>query len=388
MIRAEWSSLDSRWTVRAVRTDTGDTVTMTAAFLMACTGYYRYDEGYTPEFPGIENFDGTVVHPQHWPEDLDYDDKRVVIIGSGATAVTLAPALAERAAQVTMLQRSPTYIISLPAKDKLAMRLRRVLPEKAAYAVTRAKNITVSTAMYQLCQRYPEQMKRRIRSWQERWLPDSYDIDTHFTPRYNPWDQRLCLVPDNDFFRAIRKDRVRIVTDRIESFTDAGIELRSGNRLDADVVITATGLNLLVFGGMEFAVDGRDIDLTDTMAYKAMMLSGVPNFAFIVGYTNASWTLKADLVCEYVCRLLQHMDENGFDQCVPERNPAVEEAPFMDFAAGYVLRSVDSFPKQGSVAPWRLRMNFFRDLVTLRHGKLTDDAMKFHRRARHDAVRS
>ncbi|MFZ2173845.1 MAG: NAD(P)/FAD-dependent oxidoreductase, partial [Rhodococcus sp. (in: high G+C Gram-positive bacteria)] len=366
VIRSEWSSAESRWTVTAERTDSGETVRFTADFVMACSGYYRYDEGYTPDFAGTERFQGEIVHPQKWPEDLDYAGKRVVIIGSGATAVTLAPSMAAEAEHVTLLQRSPTYIISLPAKDELANRLRRYLPTRMAYALTRLKNAFVATALYQLCRRYPNFMKTRIRRLQKGWLPEGYDIDTHFTPRYNPWDQRLCLVPNGDLFRSIRHGEVSIVTDHIDTFTETGLALKSGEELPADIIVTATGLNLLAFGGMDLVVDGREVDLTETMAYKGMMLSGVPNFAFIIGYTNASWTLKADLVCEYVCRLLAHMDEKGYAYCVPQRDPSVTEEPFLDFAAGYVLRSVDSFPKQGSKAPWRLRMNYFHDLVTLR----------------------
>lgn len=377
VIRSEWSSAESRWTVTAERTDSGETVRFTADFVMACSGYYRYDEGYTPDFAGTERFKGEIVHPQKWPEDLDYAGKRVVIIGSGATAVTLAPSMAAEAEHVTLLQRSPTYIISLPAKDELANRLRRYLPTRMAYALTRLKNAFVATALYQLCRRYPNFMKTRIRRLQEGWLPEGYDIDTHFTPRYNPWDQRLCLVPNGDLFRSIRHGEVSIVTDHIDTFTETGLALKSGEELPADIIVTATGLNLLAFGGMDLVVDGREVDLTETMAYKGMMLSGVPNFAFIIGYTNASWTLKADLVCEYVCRLLAHMDEKRYAYCVPQRDPSVTEEPFLDFAAGYVLRSVDSFPKQGSKAPWRLRMNYFRDLVTLRHGRLVDSAMQF-----------
>ncbi|AOW94081.1 FAD-containing monooxygenase EthA [Rhodococcus sp. WMMA185] len=377
VIRAEWSTPDSQWTVEAERGDTGEIVRFTADFLMSCSGYYRYDEGYTPEFPGIDRFEGRVVHPQHWPDDLDYAGKRVVIIGSGATAVTLAPAMATDAAHVTMLQRSPTYIISMPGADKVAGLLQRFLPARLAYSLTRLKNTAVSAAVYQLSQRYPKFMRGRIRQLQKGLLPEGYDIDTHFNPRYNPWDQRLCLVPDGDLFRTIRDGDVSIATDHIDTFTNTGIALKSGEELDADIVVTATGLNLLAFGGMTLAVDGRDIDLTETMAYKGMMLSGVPNFAFIVGYTNASWTLKADLVCEYVCRLLAHMDERGYTTCVPERDPSVEEAPLLDFAAGYVLRSAGSFPKQGSKRPWQMPMNYFRDLVMLRHGKLVDQAMVF-----------
>ncbi|MEV0948673.1 NAD(P)/FAD-dependent oxidoreductase [Rhodococcus sp. NPDC049939] len=377
VVRAEWSTPDSQWTVDVERGDTGEMVRFTADFIMSCSGYYRYDEGYTPEFPGIDRFEGQVVHPQHWPDDLDYAGKRVVVIGSGATAVTLAPSMATDAAHVTMLQRSPTYILPMPRVDKVANGLRRLLPARPAYSLIRLKNATIETAIYQLSQRYPNLMKGRIRQLQKGLLPKGYDIDTHLTPNYNPWDQRLCLVPDGDLFESINDGKVSIVTDHIDTFTDNGIALKSGEELEADIVVTATGLNLIAFGGMTLAVDGRDIDLTETMAYKGMMLSGVPNFSFVVGYTNASWTLKADLVCEYVCRLLAHMDQNDYTVCVPERDPSVEEAPFLDFAAGYVLRSVESFPKQGSKAPWQVPMNYFRDLVTLRHGKVVDDAMMF-----------
>ncbi|MFF0542266.1 flavin-containing monooxygenase [Nocardia thailandica] len=377
--RAEWSGAEARWTVRVHRADTGDIVTLTANFLFACTGYYRYDQGYTPEFAGLADYAGTVVHPQHWPEDLDYAGKRVAIIGSGATAVTLGPAMARAAAQVTMVQRSPTYILSAPSADAVALRLRRFLPERLAYSLTRLKNSARSVGIYELSRRRPEFAKKFIRDLQRRWLPDGYDIDTHFTPAYDPWDQRLCLVPDNDMFRAIRKGRLDIVTDRIERFTATGLRLESGRELDADVVVTATGLNLLAFGGIDLAVDGRPVDLTETMAFKGMMLSGLPNFAFVVGYTNASWTLKADLVCEYVIRLLKYMDARGHRTVELDRDTAVAEEPFLDFAAGYVLRSLDRFPKQGDVAPWRLRMNYFRDLPVLRYGPLRDKAMRFDR---------
>ena len=377
VVRAEWSSEDARWTVDAVRTDTDETVQLTCGFLWSCSGYYRYDEGHTPQFDGVERFAGEVVHPQHWPEDLDYAGKRVVVIGSGATAVTLVPAMAEQAAHVTMLQRSPTYIVSLPGVDKIAQRLREHLPHRAAYAVTRWKNVLVSTGIYQLSRRRPELMRALIRKGTVAQLPEGYDVDTHFKPAYDPWDQRLCLVPDGDLFRAIRRGGVEVVTDRIAEFTERGIRLESGAELEADVVVTATGLNLLAFGGMDLVVDEEKVHLPDTMAYKAMMLSGVPNFAYVVGYTNASWTLKADLVSEYVCRLRDRMERDGHRVCVPQRDPAVDEEPFLDFAAGYVLRSVDDFPKQGSRAPWKLRMNYLRDVVTLRHGSLDDEAMSF-----------
>ncbi|MBF6209824.1 NAD(P)/FAD-dependent oxidoreductase [Nocardia puris] len=380
VVAADWSSAESRWTVRVERTDSGETCTLTAGFLFCCSGYYRYDEGYTPEFAGAERFPGPVVHPQHWPEDLDVAGKRVAVIGSGATAVTLGPALTARGAHVTMVQRSPSYVISAPARDDLALRARKFLPAKAAYAVARAKNVAVATAIYQLSQRYPERMRARIRGWQQRWLPEGYDIDTHFTPRYGPWDQRLCLAPNGDFFRAIRKGELDIVTDRIASFTETGLAFESGAALDADIIVTATGLNLLAFGGIDLAVDGRPVSMADHLAYKALMLSGVPNFAFVIGYTNASWTLKADLVSEYVVRLLRHMDSRGYATCVPVRDPSVGKAPlFENFMPGYVLRAATLFPMQGDRAPWKLRMNYLRDLITLRHKRIEDGALRFER---------
>jgi cation diffusion facilitator CzcD-associated flavoprotein CzcO len=319
------------------------------------------------------------VHPQRWPEDLDYAGKRVVVIGSGATAVTLVPAMAADAAHVTMLQRSPTYILALPGIDKIAVMLREKLPPSAAYAVTRWKNILVTTASYQLSRRRPELMKRLIRRSVASRLPEGYEIDTHFKPAYNPWDQRLCLVPDGDLFAAIRAGNVDVVTDHIDRFTEKGVLLASGRELEAEVLVTATGLNLLAFGGMELIVDGAKVSLPDTMAYKGMMLSGVPNFSYVIGYTNASWTLKADLVSEYVCRLLAHMRDRGYDTVVPERDPEVAEEPFMDFASGYVQRSLHELPKQGSRAPWRLRMNYLRDVLTIRRGPIEDDALRFSR---------
>ncbi|MFF3223773.1 flavin-containing monooxygenase [Nocardia suismassiliense] len=387
VLRAEWSSADNRWTVQADRTESGETVTFTAGFLLSCSGYYSYDEAYTPDFPGVERFTGPVVHPQFWPEDLDYANKKVVLIGSGATAVTLGPTLTEQGAHVTMLQRSPSYIVSRPARDALAMKLRRRLPPRAAYALIRAKNVALATTVYQLSQRYPAWVRERIRGYQERWLPPGYDIDTHFTPSYNPWDQRLCLAPNNDFFRAIRKGKLDIVTDRIETFTETGLRLASGATLDADIVVTATGLNLLAFGGIDLAVDGRPVTLSDSMAYKAMMLSDVPNFAYIIGYTNASWTLKADLVSEYLVRLLRHMDARGYARCTPVRDPSVgAESLFLNFNPGYVQRAVSHFPIQGDRAPWRLRMNYLRDMITLRHGSIADDALLFERAERTEPV--
>ena len=381
VVAAEWSSAEARWTVEAERTgggaEDGERVRLTCDFLWTCSGYYRYDEGYTPEFEGVDRFPGPVVHPQHWPEDLDYSGKRVVVIGSGATAVTLVPAMAEQAAHVTMLQRSPTYIASLPAQDRLAAWLRRRLPERAAYAIVRWKNVLIQTAFYQLSRRRPETIKRFIRKGVARSLPAGYDVDKHFKPHYNPWDQRMCLVPDGDLFRAISKGEASVVTDRIASFTERGIALESGEELEADVIVTATGLNLLFLGGMELSVDGEPVDIPGKMTYKGMMLSGVPNMAFTVGYTNASWTLKADLTSEYVCRLLRHMDAHGYRRCLPEVDPSVTEQPLLDFTSGYVQRSLDEFPKQGSKEPWKLRQNYVFDIRTIRRGEIEDGAMRF-----------
>ncbi|MEV6772237.1 NAD(P)/FAD-dependent oxidoreductase [Nocardia sp. NPDC051030] len=384
VLRASWSSAENRWTVTAEHD--GEQVVITANFLFSCSGYYRYDVGYTPDFQGTERFSGPIVHPQHWPEKLDVAGKKVVIVGSGATAVTLGPALAEQGAHITMLQRSPSYIISMPARDAFADRVRRILPARAAYALARAKNVGLSTFMYQVSQRYPKRMRAWIHGLQERWLPPGYDIDTHFNPRYNPWDQRLCLVPNGDLFRAIRQGKLDMVTDRIDTFTETGLHLASGRDLEADIIITATGLNLTVFGGIDLVVDGREIKLPDAMAYKAMMLSDVPNFAFIIGYTNASWTLKADLVCEYVVRLLRHMDAKGYAKATPIRDPSVGTSPFLNFEPGYVLRALDILPKQGDRAPWKLHMNYLRDLPKLRYGKLTDPAMVFERAERRAEV--
>ncbi|UFS97810.1 flavin-containing monooxygenase [Nocardia huaxiensis] len=375
VIRADWSSAESRWTVR-VEHD-GGTETLTCAFLYVCSGYYRYDQGYTPEFAGIGDFGGQVVHPQHWPQELDCTGKRVVVIGSGATAVTLVPALAETAAHVTMLQRSPTYIMTLPTEDPIANRLRELLGPRRAYAITRWKNVAIGTLIYQLSQRRPAMMRNFFRSQTIKQLPAGYDVDTHFKPEYGPWDQRLCLVPDADLFRAISSGAASVVTDRIDHFTERGIALRSGQELDADIVVTATGLQLLALGGIEFGVDGKQIDLPSTMAYKGMMLGGLPNFAFTIGYTNASWTLKADLVSEFVCRLLRYLDSNGYDHCTPWPDPAIGDRPLLDFQAGYVLRAIDHFPKAGTRSPWRLGMNYAQDVVTLRHGRIEDGTMRF-----------
>jgi monooxygenase len=380
VVRAEWSTADARWTVQARRSDTEETVHLTCGFLLMCSGYYRYDKGYTPDFQGTERFAGQIVHPQQWTDDIDYAGKQVVVIGSGATAVTLVPSMAQTAAHVTMLQRSPSYVVALPAQDAIADALRRRLPARAAYSIVRWKNVLRTMFSFQLSRRRPGAMKALLRKGLEKQLPPGYDIDTHFKPQYNPWDQRLCLVPDGDLFKAISEGSASVVTDRIDTFTEQGLLLESGAELQADLIVTATGLNMLALGGMEIAVDGREVELSETMSYKGMMLSGVPNMALVIGYTNASWTLKCDLTCEYVCRLLRHMDEHGYSQCMPEnRDPSVAALPFIDFSSGYVQRAIDKFPRQGSKAPWRLYQNYALDILSLKYGNVEDDAMQFSR---------
>ena len=376
---ADWSPEDGRWTVDVERTDNGGGPTrLTCDFLFFCSGYYSYDEGYTPHFEGTDRFRGEIVHPQHWPEDLDYSGKRVVVVGSGATAVTLVPALAERAAHVTMLQRSPSYIVSLPGRDPLARALRRVLPKRLVYPIVRWKNVLLTMASFQISRKRPQIMKAIVRKGLERRLPPGYPIDPHFKPRYNPWDQRLCLVPDGDLFDAICDGTASVATDRIETFTETGLKLESGAQLEADIVVTATGLNLLPLGGATLALDGEQVRFPERITYKGMMLSGVPNMALAVGYTNASWTLKCELTCEYVCRLLNHMDRHGYTVCTPQnRDPSVFPEPLIDFSSGYVLRAIDQFPKQGSKPPWRLYQNYARDLVLLRAGPVDDEVMEF-----------
>ncbi len=374
----EWSSPEARWAITAQRTDSGETVEMTASFIFSCTGYYRYDEGFTPRFPGLDRFGGKLIHPQHWPEDYDYAGKRVVVIGSGATAVTLVPAMAETAGHVTMLQRSPSYIMALPGEDAIANALRRVLPSKAAYAAVRWKNVITQGIFFNLSRRAPKLIKGLIARMVQRQLPENVPLDPHFTPTYNPWDQRVCLVPDGDLFTALRTGKASVATDTIETFTENGITLTSGAELEADVIVTATGLNLLALGGMEIAVDGREVVLNETLGYKGMMFSDVPNLAVALGYTNASWTLKCDLTCEYVCRLLNHMDAHGYGQVTPRNHDAnLETLPFIDLKSGYVARSIDQFPRQGVRAPWRLYQNYARDILMLKRGALEDGAIEF-----------
>ena len=379
---ASWSSADALWTVELERGPEREPVRLTCNFLFACTGYYDYAAGYAPAFAGAEKFRGRLVHPQHWPQDLDYTGKRVVVIGSGATAITIIPAMAETAAQVTMLQRSPSYIVSRPSQDAFALWLRRRLPIKLAYAIARWRNALYGLYLYNRCRRQPELIKRWIVGQVRQQLGPGYDVKTHFTPRYNPWDQRMCLAPDADFFHAIKGGKADVVTDEIEAFTETGVRLRSGQELPADIIVTATGLKLQMLGGIKVAVDGKPVNFGGRMNFKGVMFSDVPNLASVFGYTNASWTLKSDLICAYVSRLIKYMDRRGYVQCTPRQNdPAVKPQPWVDFSSGYIRRSLDLFPRQGSKKPWKLHQNYLLDTVTLRFGAVDDSALEFTRRA-------
>ena len=375
--RAEWSTNQSLWTVEVEFGPGKAKEVFTCRFLLMCSGYYKYEQGYTPSFPGVEQFSGQIIHPQKWNESFDYTGKKVVVIGSGATAVTLVPEMAKTAEHVTMLQRSPTYVVARPDRDTVAIWLRRRLPAKIAYGLTRWKNVLMGMYFYRLCKRKPERVKALIRGGVQNALGSQYDVTTHFTPSYNPWDQRMCLVPNGDLFKSIRNGRATVVTDHIETFTESGIKLRSGQILEADLIVTATGLDLQMMGGMQVVVDGKSVDFGKTIAYKGIMFSGVPNFAAVFGYTNASWTLKCDLTCEYVCRLLNHMTSKIMAQCMPKLgSEEVTEMPWMDFSSGYIQRSIDKFPRQGSRKPWRLHQNYVLDMFDLKFGAI-DDEMEF-----------
>jgi len=377
---AAWSSANATWTVNALCTaadGSEQAVSFSCNFLFSCAGYYRYDAGYTPEFPGRARFTGRVIHPQHWPEDLDYSGKRVVIIGSGATAVTLVPSMAKTASHVTMLQRSPTYVVSRPAEDVNANRLREVLPAMWAYRLGRWKNVAFMTYLYQFSKLRPEKVKEVIAKRAREHLGPDYDLATHFTPTYDPWDQRMCLVPDADLFIALREGRATVVTDAIDTFTETGIKLKSGATIEADIIVTATGLVMQPIGGIDLSVDGRSIDLGKTLTYKGVMVSGVPNFAFVFGYINASWTLRADMVCAYVSRLLNHMDEHRVAQATPRTNDAPVAPFFEGFSPGYVQRGVERWPKQGKKAPWRVYQDVARDAVSLKWTSVEHEALEF-----------
>ena len=373
--RASWSSQEECWTVEAEHA--GQPTRFTAKFVLMCAGYYRYDKGYLPDWKGVETFKGAFFHAQHWPEGLDYTGKRVVVIGSGATAVTLVPSMAGKAAHVTMLQRSPTYMVSMPAEDKLANWARSKLPAGLAYDLTRFRKIILQQIFFRLARSRPEKTKARLLGLIREQLPD-YDLDTHFTPAYNPWEQRLCLVPDNDMFEAIRSGKASIATDHIESFTEKGLKLRSGRELEADVIVAATGLNLQMLGGAELHVDGEKIEVGKTHAYKGTMLSGVPNLAFVFGYTNASWTLRADLISEYVCRLINYLSDYRLASATPRFDRAdVEDRPFADFSSGYFQRAINLLPKQTTRAPWKQNQSYAHDLMDLRYGLIEDGVLKF-----------
>jgi cation diffusion facilitator CzcD-associated flavoprotein CzcO len=376
--RASWSSKQALWNVEAECGPDKQTIRFTSNFLFLCSGYYSYVEGYTPEFPGSHRFQGTVVHPQKWPEDLAYADKRVVVIGSGATAVTLVPAMAKTAALVTMLQRSPTYVVARPEQDALANVLRRHLPSSVAYGLVRWRNILFGIYFYGLCKRNPERVKKWILDRVQAALGTDHDVIKHFTPRYNPWDQRMCLVPDGDLFESIKAGKAKVVTDEIDTFTERGVKLRSGTELDADIIVTATGLKLVALGDIQLKVDGRAIDPAQTLNYRGTMYGGIPNLASVFGYTNASWTLKSELTCNYICRVLNHMDLEGYQVCVPQNeDPSVTPEPWLNLSSGYIQRVADKLPKQGSKLPWKLHQNYVKDVMSLRYGSLNDGVIRF-----------
>ena len=378
---AEWSTENAQWTVHGQRKDTGDVVTFTCGYLFMCSGYYSYKGGYTPEFAGVDSFKGQIVHPQKWPEDLDYAGKRVVVIGSGATAMTLVPAMADTVAHVTMLQRSPTYVVAAPASDAVANAMRKVLPNKLAYRITRKKNVALQQFMYKRTRTQPDKVKATLIGRVTKALGEDYDVAQHFTPTYNPWDQRMCLVPDGDLFTAINSGKASVVTDRIDTFTETGIRLQSGSELAADIIVTATGLNMVTLGEMKFVVDGEPVDFAKTWTYKGFAYSGVPNLASSFGYINASWTLRADLTCEYVCRLLNHMETTGTVECTPRLRPedvGMPERPWIEnFTSGYMQREMHKFPRQGDREPWINPQSYTRDKKMFRTGQLEDGAMQF-----------
>lgn len=381
VVSAAWRSEEARWTVEAEAGPQRRAARFSCRFLFLCTGYYDYDRGYLPDWPGMDRFRGRLVHPQDWPADLDHAGKRVVVIGSGATAVTLVPELARTAAHVTMLQRSPSYVMSLPAEDRVATWMRKRLPAALAHGLARWKNIALAIVLFQFARRRPEQLAGLLRKGVQAQLGPDYDVATHFTPRYKPWDQRLCFVPDGDLFKAIRSGRASVVTDHVETFTETGLRLRSGAEIEADVIVAATGLRLKMLGGMTLSVDGRPVVASETFLYKGMMLSGVPNLAVSIGYTNASWTLKSELTARFVCRLIARMEARGDEWCAPRRGAAEGEEPVIDFTSGYIQRGLALLPKQGTRKPWRLHQNYVLDLAALRFGAVEDGALEFGRRA-------
>ena len=378
MTEISWSSKNNQWTVQGTNKKTDQEVKATCNFLMLCTGYYDYEKGYTPDFKGLENYKGQFIHPQKWTPDIVYENKEVIIIGSGATAVTLIPTMAEKTKHITMLQRSPSYILSRPLHDPFAKIVHKVLPAKAAHSLARWKNILLSMYLFRVSRKKPEAVKKFIKGEVKKVLGEEYDVETHFNPKYNPWDERLCAIPDNDLFHVIKEGRCTIVTDHIATFTEDGILLESGKELKADLIVSATGLIIKIAGGMKIKVDGQNIDISKLLNYKGVMLQNLPNIATIIGYTNASWTLKADLACAYVCRLIKYMDTKGYKSCVPkseDKNP--ETVPVIDFSSGYIQRSLDKMPKQGKNYPWRLHQNYIKDTIILKHRKIDDGCLVF-----------
>ena len=378
---ASWSSEKALWTVLIEdnnANNNSDTIKeITCNFVLSCTGYYNYAAGYEPAFKGKELFAGDILHPQKWPDNLNYTGKRVVVIGSGATAVTIVPAMAEDAAHVTMLQRSPTYMLSLPEKDTGLNTLRRYLPDKWVYRLARLRNVSLALGMYNFSRRFPDTTRKYLLKQVKEQLRPGFDMK-HFTPKYNPWDERLCVVPDGDIFSAIRKGDVSVVTDEIDCFTETGIQLKSGESLPADIIITATGLDVQMLGGMDITVDGKVFQTSEKMCYKGVLMEDLPNLGLVFGYTNASWTLKADLVSEYVCRLINRMDQKGMRQCTASnRNRKIHHTPFVALQSGYLQRSLDKVPKQGSKLPWKLYQNYLKDMIMLRVGKINDGIVEF-----------
>ena len=378
VVAAHWSSAEKRWRVTAERGDTGELITVSCKFIFSCSGYYDYESGYTPDFEGIDQFQGELFHAQHWPKALDYAGKRVVVVGSGATAVTLVPTMSHHTSHLVMLQRSPTYIANVPQEDPTARLLRKFLPISWAFRLTRWKKVLFQIYLYRLSRRRPKDLRRFLLGQVREELGPDYDVATHFTPSYDPWDQRLCAVPNGDMFAAIREGRAEVVTDQIDHFTAAGLQLKSGAHIEADIVVLATGLNLKFAGGVEYQIDEKPVDFTQHYIYRGMMFSDMPNLAFTVGYTNSSWTLKVELTANYMCRLLNHMQNQGHDCVVPRLKGSIQEEPFLDFNAGYVLRSRDRFPKQGNRLPWKNYQNYIKDFISLRLGKLRDKELEFH----------
>ena len=375
---ASWCSEKSIWTLKVEDKNLMDIVTISCNFIFMCSGYYSYEKGYTPDFDGINEFNGKIMHPQKWDTSIDYSNKEVIVIGSGATAVTLVPEMAKDAKHVTMLQRSPTYVVSAPQQDPLAIFLQKYLPSKLSYFIVRWKNILRQQWYFRLCKKNPKRVKDFIINQVRKSLGHDYDVDKHFTPNYNPWDQRMCLVPNGDLFKSIRKKQTSVVTDTIDKFTATGIKLESGKTLDADLIVTATGLNLEICSNINLKVDGKDINLPDTVTYKGMMFSGVPNLVSTFGYTNASWTLGADLTSEYVCRLLNYMKKSSIKKCCPEANSKIENNDdWLNLTSGYIKRSKDIFPKQGKRSPWTNNQNFLKDIFQIRYGKINDGEIKF-----------